>query len=257
MQRPPPAVGQDRPPRPGRVRRHCRAVARARAATAAGAAGCGFGALRRRLCQRHLGAWVRAGEPDIDDWLASVPPVAPQPGQAACRVSFCPWWAHPRAVLCYYHHRRWKALGCPDLAGFLAGYERPADADRERADLTALPAQLRLEVQYALQCRRDEATLKTKPATIGSLVRWLAASGAVSLLDRSEQAWRACLPAPYRQDRAAGRAADLRPPHGHHAGGGTKAGTTSTPATPGSCAAWASTPRPSSPCSSPRSASRG
>ena len=159
------------------------------------AVGCGFGALRRRLCQRHLGAWVRAGEPDIDDWLASVPPVAPQPGQAACRVSFCPWWAHPRAVLCYYHHRRWKALGCPDLAGFLAGYERPADADRERADLTALPAQLRLEVQYALQCRRDEATLKTKPATIGSLVRWLAASGAVSLLDRSEQAWRdACRP---------------------------------------------------------------
>ena len=159
------------------------------------AAGCGFGALRRRLCQRHLGAWVRAGEPDIDDWLASVPPAAPQPGQAGCRVSFCPWWAHPRAVLCYYHHRRWKALGCPDLAGFLAGYERPADADRERADLTALPAQLRLEVQYALQCRRDEATLKTRPATIGSLVRWLAASGAVSLLDRSEQAWRqACRP---------------------------------------------------------------
>ena len=157
--------------------------------------GCGFGALRRRLCQRHLGGWVRAGEPDIEDWLASVPPAAPQPGQAACLVGFCPLWAHPRAVLCYYHHGRWKGLGRPGLAGFIAGYEQPADSDRERADLTALPAQLRLEVQYALQCRRDDNMLKTKPATIGSMVRWLAASGAVSLLDRSEQAWRqACRP---------------------------------------------------------------
>jgi integrase len=154
------------------------------------APGCGFGALRRRLCQRHLGAWARAGEPGIDGWLVSVPPVTPQPGQAACQISFCPLWAHPRAVLCYYHHRRWKGVGRPGLAGFIAGYEQPPGAGRERADLTALPAQLRLEVQYALQCRRDEAMMKTKPATIGSVVRWLAASGAASLLDRSEQAWR-------------------------------------------------------------------
>ena len=124
-----------------------------------------------------------------------MPPTAPQPGQAACQVGFCPLWAHPRAVLCYSHHRRWKGLGRPGLAGFIAGYEQPADGDRERADLTALPAQLRLEVQYALQCRRDDNMMKTRPATIGSMVRWLAASGAVSLLDRSEQAWRkACRP---------------------------------------------------------------
>ena len=176
------------------------------------------GAAAPGLCQRHLGAWDRAGEPDIDDWLASVPPRGPAAGQAACRVSFCQR-GRTRARCCAAtHHRRWKALGGPDLAGFLAGWTSGPPAPTASAhDLTALPAQLRLEVQYALQCRRDERAAKTKPARSGPMVRWLAASGAVSLLDRSEQAWRNACSAPYRQDAAQpGRAADLRPPHGHH-----------------------------------------
>jgi hypothetical protein len=93
------------------------------------AAGCGFGALRRRLCQRHLGAWVRAGEPeDIDGWLASVPPAALQPGQATCQVGFCPLWSHPRAVLCYYHHGRWKDSAAPAWPGSSPATSSPRTA---------------------------------------------------------------------------------------------------------------------------------
>ena len=76
---------------------------------------------------------------------------------------------------------------------FTASYEQPAD-NRERADLTVLPAQLRLEVQYALQCRCDDNMIRTKATTVRSMVRWLAASRAASLLDRGEQDWRAACP---------------------------------------------------------------
>ena len=156
-------------------------------------AGCGFGAARRRLCPRHLSAWQRAGAPDGDGGTNGLPPVVPAPGQEACRVSYCQLWAHPGAALCYSHHRRWKGLGCPDLEELITSYDQPAD-DRERADLTALPDRLRLEVQYALQCRRDDNMIKTRPTTIRAVASWLAGSGAASLLDRSEQDWRAACP---------------------------------------------------------------
>jgi integrase len=155
--------------------------------------GCGFGSARRRLCSRHLGAWLRAGKPDDSGWVTSLPAVVPQSGQAECRISYCHLWAHPDAELCYSHYRRWKGLGRPAMEEFTASYEQPAD-NRERADLTVLPAQMRLEVQYALQCRRDDNMIRTKATTVRSMVRWLAASGAASLLDRGEQDWRAACP---------------------------------------------------------------
>jgi hypothetical protein len=65
---------------------------------------------------------------------------------------------------------------------------------RERADLTVLPDRLRLEVQYALQCRRDDNMIRTKPTTVRSMAGWLAGSGEASLLGRSEQDWRASCP---------------------------------------------------------------
>ncbi|MGH3235237.1 MAG: tyrosine-type recombinase/integrase [Streptosporangiaceae bacterium] len=161
--------------------------------TRCGAPGCEFGSARGQMCSRHVRAWERAGEPERRRWLATVPPVVPHPGQASCRISYCDLWAHPGAVLCYSHHRRWKDLGRPDLQDFVAGYDRPPDG-RERADLTGLPDRLRLELQYALQCRHDELMIKTRPTTIQSVAGWLAASGCCSLLDRSEQDWRAACP---------------------------------------------------------------
>jgi integrase len=155
--------------------------------------GCGFGSDRQRLCPRHLRAWRRSGEPCGGGWLAGLPAVVPAAGQEACRVSYCRLWAHPGSALCYSHHRRWKGLGCPDLEEFTGGYDQPPDV-RERADLTALPDRLRLEVQYALQCRRDDNMIRTKPTTVRSMAGWLARSGEASLLGRGEQDWRASCP---------------------------------------------------------------
>jgi len=155
--------------------------------------GCGFGAARRRLCPRHMNRWLRAGKPDIGGWAAGQPAVVPGAGQAACRIGYCQLWAHPGAALCYSHHRQWKGQGCPDLDAFISDRDQPA-GEREQADLTALPDRLRLEVQYALQCRRDDNMIKTKPATVRSMVGWLAGSGTASLLDRSERDWLAACP---------------------------------------------------------------
>jgi integrase len=162
--------------------------------------GCGFGSAQRRLCPRHLRAWRRSGKPDAGQWAAGLPAVVPGAGQEACRISYCRLWAHPAAVLCYSHHRTWKRLCCPDLGEFIGSREEPAGS-RERADPGVLPGRLRLEVQYALQCRRDDNMVKTRPTTVRSLVRWLAGSGTASLLDRSEQEWRAACPRGASKDK--------------------------------------------------------
>jgi integrase len=157
-------------------------------------AGCGFGIRRQRLCERHVYYWLRAGQPAGDEWLASMLPVTPGPGQACCLISCCDLWAHPRSALCHAHRRRWRNRGCPDLAGFTSDCEQPAGDGHASADLTALSRQLRLEVQYALQCRRDDNMIKTRPTTVRAMITWLAGSGAGSLLDHDERGWRDSCP---------------------------------------------------------------
>jgi len=158
------------------------------------ALGCGFGVMARQLCPGHVHTWRRAGKPDLDRWLAVLQPAARPPDAVACRIGYCELWAHPGAALCYAHRRRWKQQGCPDLKEFTRACETPA-ADRERADLRSLPRQLRLELQYALQCRHDDNMIKTRPTVIRSVARRLAGSGVTSLLAWDEQAWRSrCAP---------------------------------------------------------------
>ena len=110
----------------------------------------------------------------------------------SCLISYCGIWAHPGARLCWVHHRRWTEKGRPELAGFAGEYEAPDDS--ERIDLTSLPRQLKLELQYALQCRRDDNMIKTPPNVIRAVARALAASSAASLL-AAEEPWRSRFPA--------------------------------------------------------------
>jgi hypothetical protein len=56
-------------------------------------------------------------------------------------------------------------------------------------DLRALPAQLRLEVGYALQCRLDERRAGPNRPAATRAVKLLALSGACSVLERSPHGW--------------------------------------------------------------------
>jgi hypothetical protein len=85
---------------------------------------------------------------------------------------------------------RWRQLGRPDLAEFTRGYDTGSVPSHERIDLRGLAPSLRLEMQYVLQCRHDEGRIKTRPAVVRHVAGFLAGSGAGSLLDLPEQAWR-------------------------------------------------------------------
>jgi integrase len=155
------------------------------------APGCRYGVTRRKgLCIRHAAAWERAAMPDLYDWLATMPGTAPAGAAADCLIGGCQLWAEPGAVLCYGHRRTWNQHGRPPADQFAAGRAGGPVLRGERIRLDSLPAHLKLEVQYALQCRHDERAAKAPPFVVMIMVRVLAASGASSLLDRTEQEWR-------------------------------------------------------------------
>jgi integrase len=152
--------------------------------------GCGYGRRHQGLCSRHVRAWRTAGQPTLEAWLSGQPPVRPARPPAACQIGFCTLWAKGDAGLCESHGLRWRQLGRPALAEFTADYQAGSVPRHERIDLRGLEPPLRLEVQYALQRRHDEGRIKTRPEVVRQLARFLAGSGASSLLDLPEQAWR-------------------------------------------------------------------
>jgi len=118
-------------------------------------------------------------------------------GGDRCRAGGCGRAVQARG-LCHAHYARWHDNGQPDLDHYMAtaGPVNPDRAgSRERqVHLGKLGRQLKLEMQYALQCRRDHSQGKTHPGTARRAVAVLAASGAVSILDLSEAEWAAKLP---------------------------------------------------------------
>jgi integrase len=149
---------------------------------------CGFGQHRYRLCYMHSRAWDKAERPTIDQWT---PKLASAPA-AVCAVSGCALWAELDAGWCHSHHVRWRLRGRPSSAEFIAYC---ASYGEDRFDLRPLAPQLRLEIQYALQCRVDVNRTRTTPRSIKPLLDHLSASGVESLLDRPLEDWLAGLPA--------------------------------------------------------------
>jgi integrase len=153
--------------------------------------GCGYGRFTRGLCNRHARRWKRAGRPGVEQWAAVAAPaglrgVTP----ACCQLPACELWAQPGAALCVQHGDRWARRGRPDIAEFARiCHDGPVLAS-ERLDLHALGPQLRLEIQYVVQCRRDEQRIKIKPELLHGIVGFLAGSGVGSLLDWPEPTWR-------------------------------------------------------------------
>jgi integrase len=149
--------------------------------------GCGYGRVTHGLCATHGRRWTYAGRPDLAAWVATLPPVTDRP-QHTCRLSYCALWAQGNGPFCKGHAARWRQLGRPDVKEFAVRCETYGDQRFDFRPLAHRP-QLKLELQYALQCRHDDGRIKTTPKTVGMLVRFVAASGVASLLDRPLAQW--------------------------------------------------------------------
>jgi integrase len=152
------------------------------------ASGCCFGRrCEAGLCPVHHRAWTRAGRPDLTPWLATLPEPTQQP--PICQVTSCRLWVHQDSQLCWRHTRHWNRRGRPDIQEYADGFDLDPTPGHERVDLRELGPQLRLEMQYVLQRRYDQATTKTRPVTVRTVVRLLADSSVTCLLERPEHAW--------------------------------------------------------------------
>ena len=149
--------------------------------------GCRYGGARRGLCVRHQGFWERSGNPDRDAWLAALAPVD-DPDHPVCALSYCTLWTQGRSLFCVNHRSRWEAVGRPDIDEFIVLCESYGD---DRFDFRSCGdrRQLKLEMQYALQCRHDERQIKTPAGVARPVIALAAASGVASLLDWPMARW--------------------------------------------------------------------
>ena len=150
---------------------------------------CRRGRKERGLCTRHHYAWQRSGQSDLNQWVAALPPVVEPDPPATCRIAYCDLWVHADLPFCLTHGIRWKEQGRPDIDDYARGYENDSTPGHERIDLRELVAHLRLETQYALQCRHDDAAIRIAPSAVQVVVNFLAATEVSSLLDHDEHAW--------------------------------------------------------------------
>ena len=162
--------------------------------------GCGYGTARGGMCQLHGQRWDRAGRPELHGWLADPPTIKTPPPGVVCAVEHCDLWPQAALPLCHAHVNTWKVNGRPEIEVFVRRFEQVATTEEEIIRLDLLGPQLRLEIQYVLQCRHDQRATKTLPTVVMAAVRALAATGAVSLLDRTEDHWRTGIGRPAPRD---------------------------------------------------------
>ncbi|MGB9307559.1 MAG: site-specific integrase, partial [Mycobacterium sp.] len=149
--------------------------------------GCRYGSSGSGLCMRHRSAWTRDGRPDPVGWAARASLLGP-PDPVQCLLPFCTLWTqNARNRYCKAHATRWKQLGRPDHADYLTHCLQRGKA---RIDFRGLASQLKLELQYAVQCRHDQATIITEAPVVTWAIRSASDAGVTSLLDRTAQQWR-------------------------------------------------------------------
>jgi integrase len=138
------------------------------------------------LCYPHFGRWKLAGRPDRGAWAASAAPVAVR-RERRCRLPGCRFPAMGKHGLCDTHNMHFAHLRAADPAAtpadLIAKAARRRPSSMPRYDLRGLPEPLRLELQFALQCRHDVRRLE--PVAFRNATRWIAELGVESLMDRT------------------------------------------------------------------------
>jgi integrase len=162
---------------------------------ACGAAGCRFGRRSHGLCARHARQWKRAGQPELAAWQISQEPFPPPvPPPSGCLASGCDLWTDTASPYCISHDTRWRARGRPGAGQPAISSPEPVPGGAEHIDLRRLPRTLRLEMQYVLQSRRDEAKQRLVPYKVQRYVNALAATGITCLMDQPENFWKQFAP---------------------------------------------------------------
>lgn len=150
--------------------------------------GCNRAARRCRLCARHSDAWVHAGRPSWSQWVRATPYLTPPAAERDCCYPDCPRWSGgPDNPFCSRHWRRWCDAGRPEVSGWVAALPFRHDP---RVDLRSLERRVRLEFQFGLQCRADEATKITNPVTLTQASLMIRTAAVSSLLDLDDEQWR-------------------------------------------------------------------
>lgn len=164
-------------------------------------AGCNRSTSHQGLCRRHVARWAEHGQPERAVWLANYRYWTPPDGERDCQFPDCPRWTDgPQVPHCHHHMARWKLAGRPDPEPWYAAVAQAA-AERQvpHIPLTRLSRQVRLEVQYGLQCRHDEGVKPTPVGPVVRAVKRVAEAGVASLLELDEPGWRRAFDAGQRR----------------------------------------------------------
>ena len=142
--------------------------ARTRSARSSGAAtGCA-----RRDVMLHAQRWDRAGRPDRTVWLTDPLAVKQPPRRTrSARSDTAICGRHAASAFCHSHHATWKATDVPRWTGSPTPSRSSLSRPTRSICLEGLSSQLKLEVAYALQCRRDDRGSRCPPAVVMQVVR--------------------------------------------------------------------------------------
>ena len=154
--------------------------------TACNVDGCRYGVSGMGLCMRHRDQWSHSGVPDPVVWTAAVLAVVESDHQE-CGLPFCTLWVHGHNLFCKAHKTRWCQLGRPAVDDYITHCLNRGKARISFHDLTP---QLKLEFQYALQCRFDRKSITAPTSVVNWAICMAADAGVSSLLDHDEQQWR-------------------------------------------------------------------
>ncbi len=163
-------------------------------------ADCGYGSARGGLCVLHAKRWKQAGSPDVALWVIRPLPVKQPAAQTACAIGHCDLWPQAASPFCHAHNATWRANGRGDATQFADAFTQATVPGDQIIRLVCVQPQLKLEIQYALQRRRDDGTTTCAPTVVMQIVRFLAGAGESSLLNRTEQQWASSIGRPAPKD---------------------------------------------------------